>query len=93
MKRKDITEDSNNQWFSCGLREDQELSTEDSRRQVGLGKKAFQAEGTASAEALVEKKEALLVIRRSEAGVKAGMQSAWASWLGQGLLLRATEHG
>lgn len=65
MKEKDITENSNNQWFSCGLREDQELSTEDSRRQVGLGKKAFQAEGTASAEALRwRRKKALLVIRQ-----------------------------
>lgn len=42
MKKKDITENSNNQWFSCGLKEDQELSTEDSRRQVDR-KKAFQA--------------------------------------------------
>ena len=59
---------------------------------MGLGKKAFQAEGTASAEALRwRRKKALLVI--SEAGVKAGTQPAWASWLGQGLLLRAVEHG
>lgn len=45
MKEKDITENSNNQWFSCGLKEDQELSTEDSRRQSGVMKKSLPSRG------------------------------------------------
>ena len=69
MKEKDSTdwyiENSNNQWFSCGLKEDQELTLRIQEGKMGLGEKAFHAEGTASAEAPRWRgKKALLVIRQ-----------------------------
>ena len=68
MKEKDSTDwyiENSNKWFSCGLKEDQELILRIQEGNMGLGEKAFQAEGTASAEALRwRRKKALLVTRQ-----------------------------
>lgn len=76
------------------MKEELELNTENLRTQSGLGEKAFQAEGTASAMALRWMRKKKLLSYGTGGGWSGGRnQAAWGFMAVQRIFLRTVGHG